>query len=554
MSSDDITFDFLRQRAALDLSPEQQAEFQRLVKVLRFGSKFQMIFVEIGDVGLRDQLIARLTEILQPGHLQCSLIDLGNAGYDKMAGFEERLHENNKAQVDVIHIVNTEQWLNDERLHGLNLRREMLAHTLECKLVFWMSPAMLDKVAQYAADLWSWRSGVYSFQTVVSPSLPPPQVASRLSGTSSFAERSQRIWALRQALSNVTDDDLRGPLLDELATLLFRMGAYDDALRIRVNEELPAYQRQGMQRAEAITYNEIADLLSNQGHFEDALEIRMNKALPILRELGELRLEAEVQLDIAFTLRAQGKLQEAFHICKDIVMPLAHKLQDETLETQANVRIAEIYFDQQRYNEALDIQLNNVLPIWLKNNNELSTAIAYGNIANIFEYIGRYDEALIWRTTKELPIHLQRNDAEAVAICKAEIASILTRQEKLDEAQKLLEDEVLPVLRQLDDSRSIAVTHERLASILAMQGKFEEALQVQQNQCLPVFQQLKDIPSIARTATVIARLHKYLGNKAAAIDSLNEAKKAYSCLEEPLASRGIEKVNLMIAEIPSTTD
>lgn len=554
MSSDDLTFDFLRQRAALDLSPQQQAEFQRLVKVLRFGSRFQMIFVEIGDAGLRGKLISRLDDILQPAHMTSVQIDLGQADFTDVAAFERWLRDDPGAKVDVIHIVNTEAWLDDERLHGLNIRREALAHTLECKLVFWMSPSMLDKVAQHAADLWSWRSGVYSLQEPPASAIAPLAfTAPRSSDEKSFAERSQRIGALRQTLRSTEDQELRLPLLDELASLFVHMGAYEAALLIRQEEELPIYRRLGMRREEAHTLRQIAEIFSNQGRMDAALAILANEVLPASRRFGEQRMEAEVQLHIAFLLCHQGKLSESLHVCNDIVLPLARTLLDDALETKANEYIAEVYFKQQRYDDALDIQLHKVLPAWLKVNYLRQAAVAYGHIAQILTRMGRYDEALSWRSDKELPLHLYHNDAITAAICKSEIASIFMHQGQLDEALKLLEDEVLPVMAQIDDIRSIAVTRGRIADIFAMQGKLAEALQLYQSLCMPIFRQMNDIPGIAGTAMAIGTLQHRIGNDVAARDCMAEAKEAYCRLEEPLASYGIEVADHLLAKLPSLT-
>jgi hypothetical protein len=329
MFSDDLTFDFLRQRAALDLSPKQQAEFQRLVKVLRFGSKFQMIFAEIGNAALRDRLITRLGDILEPAHVQCTRLDLDNAGLEDLSALERRLRDHHEAKFEVIHIVNIEGWLDDARLRGLNLRRETLARELKCKLVFWASPAMLDKIALHAADLWSWRSGVYAFieqQENWLPGLVPAAFApSPLAGHASLSDCAKRIATLRLALSTVTDDETRAPLLDELASLLTHMGATSESLQLRLDEEIPIYRKLGMQRNEAISYCRIAVNLTNQGAYEAALDYLENHALPIFRSLGDERLLSQAQLDIAFILLVRGKVSQAYSLCNDVVLPAARR-------------------------------------------------------------------------------------------------------------------------------------------------------------------------------------------------------------------------------------
>lgn len=554
MSSDDITFDFLRQRAALDLSPEQQAEFQRLVKVLRFGSKFQMIFVEIGDAGLREQLIASLSEILQPAHLRCVQIDLSAAGFDDVYGFERQLHIHNDAKADVIHIVNTEYWLNDVRLHGLNLRREALAHTLQCKLVFWMSPSVLDNVALHAADLWSWRSGVYTFQGRIIAATPrfgwaSPSAA--ISGESSFAERATRISILRQQLSTLIDDELRLPLLDELANLLYSMGSGKEALSIWRDEKLPACRRLGNRLGEAWTLFEIAAELINQGLHGEALQLLNNEVLPIAHELKNKQVEAQVLLHTAYILRFSGKPRESLHLC-DTVLQLAVELTDKSLQAQAYAGKAETLHFLNEQQQRLDILREKVLPIWQELNFSFGIATTYGQIAGALARLGRNDEALDIYKNHQLPAWTQLHNVEEVAICQAEIANILQSYGKLDDALRLLEDDVLPVMRKLGIPRSVAVTCHRIAFVLAEQGKWEQALQMEREQCLPIYRQLDDHQGLANDSLFTALLEIQLNQIQQATKSLRESRFAFMKLDEPLASEGVQKIDMLQAKFLNT--
>ncbi|NJO12579.1 MAG: hypothetical protein HC872_02965 [Gammaproteobacteria bacterium] len=60
MKRSDFEFDRRRYSAASQLRPEHFEDFSRLVKVLRFGSRFQLLVLEFNDVSYRDALLEQL--------------------------------------------------------------------------------------------------------------------------------------------------------------------------------------------------------------------------------------------------------------------------------------------------------------------------------------------------------------------------------------------------------------------------------------------------------------------------------------------------------------
>ena len=59
-------------------------------------------------------------------------------------------------------------------------------------------------------------------------------------------------------------------MLDELATLLYRMGELDEALRIRRDEELPVYEKLGDVRERAVTQTKLGMGLALKGDVASA--------------------------------------------------------------------------------------------------------------------------------------------------------------------------------------------------------------------------------------------------------------------------------------------
>ena len=82
---DPFRFDHERFTASLDLRPEHHAEFQRLVKVLRYGTRSQFLILEFSDEPYRNLLIRRVDDVLAVERLRSTSIDLVRSGFPTFA-------------------------------------------------------------------------------------------------------------------------------------------------------------------------------------------------------------------------------------------------------------------------------------------------------------------------------------------------------------------------------------------------------------------------------------------------------------------------------------
>lgn len=461
-----LSFDFLRHRAGLDLTPEQQTEFQRLIKLLRYGSAFQTLFVEIARPRLRDDLIGRLDEVLAGA--KSERLDLSTAGLADVHALELALHQAQENGAAIIHLVNGDAWLDDVRLEALNLKREALAHGLKCRLVFWLPAPVLDRIARRAADLWSWRSGVVSLLdgTSALPELSLGDFAPRPSETGNLVEKAKRVALLRQWLKQPMDDETRLPLLDELATLLAGLGEWEAALDIRRDQEIPIYQARGDLRSEAFRYIEIADILVARGELDRALDLHRNISLPMSQKLGDSRIGAIIYGKVADILMKQGK-----------------------------------------FDDALDTLRTSSLPMFQQAGDVRSEAVTHGKIADVFQYRGELDSALEIRLNRELPVFQRIGDAREEAVTQSKIANIMAVRGELDTALEIFNGQVLPIFRKMGDVREEAVVHTNVASILELQGHKGEALSLLR-QTAQVFQKLGDSSLAHNLKQHIAELEK----------------------------------------------
>jgi hypothetical protein len=268
-------FGFDRQRllAASSIKPEHFDEFQRLCITLVHGSAFQFVLAEIYSQPYSDVLIAQLTSVLQQNQLESASLML-NESIMGIPELETHLIEL-RHTAGVIHILSGSTWFTPARWAELNLRRDTLAHECQAKLVFWLTPEQTRDCANYAIDLWAWRSGVYAFEEAADAPIQTFTPFDKRLSNQSQINHTRRIGQLRTWLANEPSPPIaiRGKLLDELATLLQDLGQLDEALLIRQNIELPLYDELGDVRSRAIALGQISGLLLMHGQLDQALEI-----------------------------------------------------------------------------------------------------------------------------------------------------------------------------------------------------------------------------------------------------------------------------------------
>ncbi len=74
-----------------------------------------------------------------------------------------------------------------------------------------------------------------------------------------------------------------------IADILMARSDFDEALRIRREEQLPVFERLGDVRERAVAQGRIADILEARGEFAEALRMRTEEELPVFERLGDAR-------------------------------------------------------------------------------------------------------------------------------------------------------------------------------------------------------------------------------------------------------------------------
>ncbi|MCB9139275.1 MAG: CHAT domain-containing protein [Caldilineaceae bacterium] len=307
-----------------------------------------------------------------------------------------------------------------------------------------------------------------------------------------------------ETFESLNDVRERAVAMGQIADILQQRGETDEALRIRMEEELPVYERLNDVRERAVTMGKIADILQQRGETDEALRIRMEEQLPVCeRALNDVRERAVTMGQIADILQQRGETDEALRIRMEEQLPVYERLNDVRERAVTMGQIADILQQRGETDEALRIRREEELPVYERLNDVRSRAVTMGKIADILQQRGETDEALRIRMEEQLPVYERLNDVRSRAVTMGKIADIL-QQRARPTRHPHSHGGGTPVRERLNDVRSRAVTMGKIADILQQQGETDEALRIRMEEQLPVYERLNDVRSRAVTMGKIA--------------------------------------------------
>ncbi len=366
--------------AAWNLLSEHSGTYLRLQRMLGGRQSFKLCFLTYTDSHYRDTVASFLQERL------CARVRVRIGPETRIGGTEElfeRLSEDR--DTSAAQLLGIESWPEgfDDLLARLNYRRGALAERCARPLLVWVRSRDLRAVATGAADLWAWRSGVFDFtspavttgidlrhSSVDQTSADAPRRVARIGELERYLakgslrrpsdvdlmielgdlfislgriDRAESAYReARDALDSLDDRRRSAIVGGRIADILATRGELDEALRIRIEEELPVYEQLGDVRSRAITQGQIADILATRGELDEALRIRTEEELPVFEQLGDVRSRAVTQSKIADILATRGELDEALRTWICDVLPIFEQLGDHRLIDIAQDRIAAI--------------------------------------------------------------------------------------------------------------------------------------------------------------------------------------------------------------------
>jgi tetratricopeptide (TPR) repeat protein len=380
--------------------------------------------------------------------------------------------------------------------------------------------------------------------------------ARRLITTGDVATGEALIREAFAIFKDVGDERSAAQASGQIASLLMTRGEWDEALRIRRDEELVIYQRLGDARSVAITMGEIADILAARGDIDEALRIRRDDELPVYQRIGDIRSAAMTMGRIADILTLRGEWTEALRIRRNEELPVYEELGDIHARAVTMGQIADILFHRRDLDEALRLRVEEQLPVFEKLRDVRARAVTMGKIADILFERGNFDEALRIRREEQLPVYDALGEVRERAVSLGKIADILQALGDADEALRIRQEEQLPVMIALGDIRERAAVNGKIADLLFKRGEVEEALRIRREEQLPILDQLGEerarSVALQAIANYLLKIENPTGKQITeAITALLESWQIAVKLELP---DGIGYIGLHLAVIMESVD
>ncbi len=242
----------------------------------------------------------------------------------------------------------------------------------------------------------------------------------------------------------------------QIADVYYRRGNYDEALSIRLNDEIPVYDRLGDVHSAAICQGKVTEIYFHQGDMDLALLTLENKVVPVFDDLGDILSKAISLGKIADIYESLGELGKAMNIRLFDELPVYKRLDNAREKAVCLGKIADLYEVQGELDKALNIRLNGEMPVYERLGEFRSKVVCANKIAEIYEKQGELDKALSIRLNDELPVYEQLRNAREKALCRAKIADIYYQQGEYQQWVDLKFHKIIPALTQLDNKREIS--------------------------------------------------------------------------------------------------
>lgn len=479
---------YVSQTLRLNLKPEHEAEFARLIKLLQSHTGFQFVLLQFNDPLYRNMLIEKIGSAFpDTGEMKVDSI-----GYPTFSAFEESLMALSKKSA-ILHVLGLESWLfpidsAKGMATGFNYHREVIAEGCPVPLLLWMTEPDINRFAVDAPDMWSWRAGVFRFDIEKKTEIKAQLQEGGFIPSLSLNARVKRINELVEFIGNPPDGLAKASLarlLNELGLLYLNISKNEEALRY-LEEALRIQREVGDRSGEGTTLNNISQIYLVWGKKEVALKY-LEASLKIRCDIGDRFGEGRALNNISQIYKAWGKSEEALNHL-EASLKISREVGDRSGEGTTLNNISLIYRAYGKYEEALKY-LEAALSISREVGDRSGEGATLNNIATIYYAWGKHEEALKY-LEDALKISREVGDRSGEGKTLNNISLIYSAWGKYEEALNHLEDS-LKIRREVGDRSGEGTTLWNIGKLLLNKGdKFSAIILLEQS--LAIQREIKD--------------------------------------------------------------
>ncbi|MCL1473437.1 tetratricopeptide repeat protein, partial [Argonema antarcticum] len=368
-------------------------------------------------------------------------------------------------------------------------------------IVIWVTNQILINLIKKAPDFWSWRKGVFRFESKKTALITGKEIAPlRLFLDMDESPKNDddpyflSVEDLQQLIQKIEGE--RGDEDPLLATLYARIGDIykrrlqrgeaqdyqkEQELAIEYFRKAVALQKKlGLETDLSDSLNNLAYLYESQGRYSEAEPLYLQALELRKRLLGDEHPDVAASLNnLAYLYESQGRYSEAEPLYLQALELRKRLLGDEHPDVASSLNnLANLYYYQGRYSEAEPLYLQALKLIKrLLGDEHPDVASSLNNLANLYYYQGRYSEAEpLYLQALKLIKRLLGDEHPDVATNLHNLANLYYYQGKYREAEPLLLQTLELTKRWLGDEHpNVATNLHNLANLYYYQGKYREA-------------------------------------------------------------------------------
>ena len=287
-------------------------------------------------------------------------------------------------------------------LVDLNFVRDGYIENVPHPVVFVLPDYAITRFAQFAADFWAWRSGVFRFKTSQEArEFALEKINSdRILGSYIKPEKQERIDLLHRLLMEVkpSGSDLESNLnAASQINILNQLGrAYDSLSEFQraidsYNHALELSHNLRDLNGEAASLEGLGNTYFSLGYYQQAIEFHQ-QSLEIARKISDLDGELSSLINLGNAYDSLEQHQKAIQ-CYQKSLEIAKKINDIVSESASLNNLGNSYYLLKNYQKAIQCYQQS-LEITRKLSDFNSEATSLNNLGSTYDSLGQYQQAI----------------------------------------------------------------------------------------------------------------------------------------------------------------
>ncbi len=382
---------------------DDEKEFRRLVRAVRFSQKHYLYFVCCNQVPKQNDLIANTKKNLKGKKVKVvkfkkPITDLLTELQKKTIGKE----------CEAVFVQGLEYSISSDRkgdenalIHNLNISRDTFKKYLPCPLFLWLPEYAIVKIIRHAPDFFSVRSGTFYFSN------PPERVVEQIFQNVSshwrdvsplpLAEKLKKIETLEILLMEYRglhrekqDKKAEMRLLSNLADFFFSISEYQKA--IEYHEQYLAIARKiGDRRGEGISLESLGLAYVHLSEYQKAIKY-YKQSLAIAREIGNRKGEGYSLGNLGNVYNSLGEHRKAIEYHEQH-LAIAREIGNRRGEGNSLGNLGNAYYSLGKYQKAIEYHKQH-LAIAREIGDRRGEGNSLGNLGNAYYSLGEYQKSI----------------------------------------------------------------------------------------------------------------------------------------------------------------